>query len=208
MARQALSFHALVPARFADLERLFGPRGACGGCWCMFMRIRRPQFERDKGEGNRRALEGLVRTGQPTGILAYLGQEPVGWCAIAPRESTPRLDQSRLFKPVDARPVWSLTCLFVARNRRRTGLSVRLLRAACEHARSHGARCVEGYPTEPSGAQADAFVWQGLVAAFVKAGFREVARRAPTRPIMRRELRPRAGSTKSSTHLTNLLVSR
>lgn len=189
MARATLRFHALTPERFADLERLFGPRGACGGCWCMFLRVPRPQFERAKGDANRRALQRLVAAGQPTGLLAYQGEEPIAWCAIAPREATPRLLGSRLLAPVDARPVWSVTCLFVARRWRRTGLTPRLLRAACEHARSQGARCVEGYPAEPKGVQADAFLWHGLASAFFKAGFHEVARRAPARPIVRRELR-------------------
>lgn len=199
MARTTVRFHALTPGRFPDLERLFGPRGACGGCWCMFLRVPRAAYERQKGDGNRRALERLVAAGRPTGILAYADREPVAWCAIAPRECTPRLLGSRLLAPPDTRPVWSVTCLFVTRSWRRRGLTARLLRAACEHARSRGARWVEGYPVDPGGAQADAFLWHGLASAFLKAGFRELLRRAPTRPIMRRELRP-SGVRRSRAH--------
>jgi GNAT superfamily N-acetyltransferase len=131
-----------------------------------------------------------VGRGAPLGVLAYVGGEPAGWCAVAPREATPRLEGSRLLARVDAQPVWSITCLFVARAHRRRGLSVELLRAACAQARAHGARLVEGYPVDRDAAQPDAFVWHGLASAFRKAGFREVARRSPTRPIMRRSLRP------------------
>ena len=90
---------------------------------------------------------------------------------------------------MDDEPVWSVSCLFVARPFRRRGLSVALLNAAAEHARARGAAVVEGYPVEPNSENAPAaFVWTGLASAFLRAGFVEVARRSETRPIMRRVL--------------------
>jgi GNAT superfamily N-acetyltransferase len=92
---------------------------------------------------------------------------------------------------VDEKPVWSIVCLFVARPYRRTGLSVRLIEAAVEYVRSRGGRILEGYPVEPrKDEMPDAFAWTGIASAFLKAGFREVARRSDTRPVMRREIRP------------------
>ena len=88
--------------------------------------------------------------------------------------------------------MWSITCLFVRRSWRRKGISAKLLNAAAKFARDGGARIVEGYPTETKGAKAaDAFIWTGTASAFERAGFREVARRSPTRPIMRRSFRAR-----------------
>ena len=124
--------------------------------------------------------------GNVPGILAYADGQPVGWCAIGPSEAYPRLANSRTLKPVDARAVWSITCFFVARPFRRRGLTVELLKAAVEFARRGGARIVEGYPVEPHEEQSDAFVYTGLASAFRKAGFKEVLRRSPTRPIVRR----------------------
>ena len=93
-----------------------------------------------------------------------------------------------MLKPVDEQPVWSVSCLFVLRSHRRQGISVRMLNAAVEFAGKQGAQVVEGYPVEPRTDKVpDAFVWTGLSSAFLKAGFREVARRSETRPIMRRE---------------------
>jgi GNAT superfamily N-acetyltransferase len=176
-------------ARWSDLEQLFGERGACAGCWCMYWRRPRKMWEEQKGEGNRRALQRIVRRGPPPGVLAYAGKEPVGWCAIAPRQEYVRLAGSRVLAPVDDRPVWSVTCFFIRRDWRRRGLSRRLLAAAARLARQCGARTLEGYPTDPCGRpQADAFVWTGLVETFARAGFREIARRSPTRPIMRKAL--------------------
>jgi GNAT superfamily N-acetyltransferase len=98
-----------------------------------------------------------------------------------------QLERSRVLKPIDAEPVWSVSCLFVARARRRRGLSVALLRAAGDFAATQGARFVEGYPVEPSSRQMpDAFAWTGTAAAFRAAGYEEVARGSPTRPIMRK----------------------
>ena len=184
-----------TPDRWDDLEQLFGPRGACAGCWCMWWRLRRAEWRQGKGDGNRRALRALVRSGEPPGLIAYSGKEPVGWIAVAPRAAYPGLDRSRTLKPVDERPVWSVTCFFTARGHRRRGVTVKLLEAAATHAREHGAECLEGYPVEPKkDSVPDVWVFTGLAGAFRKAGFVEVARRSETRPIMRRELRakPRA----------------
>jgi GNAT superfamily N-acetyltransferase len=184
-------FHPLTADRWGDLERLFGERGACGGCWCMFWRRPRRVFAAQKGAGNRRAFRRLVASGPPPGILAYVGSDPAGWCALAPREAYSSLARSRVLAPVDDRPVWSVTCFFVARPHRRSGLSVSLLRAAVDHARRRGARIVEGYPVEPKkGAMPDAFAWTGLASAFRAAGFHEALRRSASRPIMRRRLDP------------------
>jgi GNAT superfamily N-acetyltransferase len=178
-----------TPARWSDLERLFGARGGCGGCWCMHFRLLKPEYERGKGEGNRRALRRLVSSDSPPGVLAYRGRTPVGWCAVAPRASYPRLARSRAMRPVDDRPVWSVVCLFVAREHRRQGVSVALLRGAADFAAARGAEVVEGYPVEPrSGAMPDVFAWPGTAAAFQAAGFTEVTRRLPGRPVMRREV--------------------
>jgi GNAT superfamily N-acetyltransferase len=156
----------------------------------MWWRVGRAEFERKKGAANRRAMRAVVSTGEVPGILAYLDGKAVGWCAVAPRASYPRLDGSRILAPVDERAVWSVTCFFVERGQRRRGLSVKLLRAAVAHVRRHGGKIVEGYPVEPrAGEMPAAFVWTGLAAAFRAAGFREVARRSPTRPIMRRLIR-------------------
>lgn len=176
-------------ARWADLERLFGARGACGGCWCMHFRLPKPEYERGKGEGNRRALQRLVASDLPPGVLAYQGRTPVGWCAVAPRESYPRLARSRAMRSPDDRPVWSVVCLFVAREHRRQGVSVALLRGAAAFAASRGALTVEGYPVEPrSGSMPDVFAWTGTAGAFRAAGFAEVARALPGRPVMRRDV--------------------
>ena len=186
-----LTFAPLTPSRWSDLERLFGARGACGGCWCMAWRVPRSQWEAQKGLPNKRALRRLVDAGPPPGVLAYRDGVPVGWCAVAPRASYPVLSRSRVLAPVDDRAVWSITCLFVRKAERRQGVSRRLLQAAVAFARSNGARIVEGYPVEPDRDQPDPFVWTGLASAFRAAGFHEVARRSAARPIMRRILRPR-----------------
>lgn len=185
------SIRPLTPDRFDDLERLFGPRGACGGCWCMTWRLPRGEYERLKGEGNRRAFRAVVDAGEMPGLLAYEGARPIGWCAVAPRERYGRLERSRILTRVDDRPVWSVVCLFVDRDFRRRGVTVALLRAAGEHVRAEGGLMLEGYPVEPKSSREipPVFAFTGVASAFRKAGFREVARRSPTRPIMRLDLR-------------------
>lgn len=187
-----LVFVPLTPERWPDLEKLFGERGACGGCWCMAWRHSRADFAKGKGDGNKRAFRKLVAGNAQPGILAYDGDEPIGWCAAAPRQVYTYLESSRVLAPVDDQAVWSISCLFVARPYRRRGISVRLLKAAAAFAREKGAKVVEGYPVEPYSKDMPAvFAWTGMVSAFRKAGFKEILRRSKTRPIMRR------GKTKS-----------
>jgi GNAT superfamily N-acetyltransferase len=149
----------------------------------------RSDFEREKGDGTRAAMKSLVDAGERPGLLAFLKREPVAWCAVAPRVCYPALDRSRVLKRVDCQPVWSISCLFVAKSYRRRGLSVELLRAAADYARRRGGKVVEGYPVEPRGGQTpDVFAHTGLASAFLEAGFTECLRRSETRPIMRRRL--------------------
>ncbi len=184
-----LHMHPLTAERWPDLVKLFGKRGACGGCWCMWWRCGRAEFERKKGTGNKRALHKIVNSSPPPGLLAYLGDEPVGWCAVAPRDQYARLTNSRIFGPVDDEPVWSVVCFYVARPFRKRGITEALLAAAVRFAGECGARVVEGYPVAPAKDRVpDVFAYTGFVSTFAAAGFSEVLRRSPTRPIMRRRL--------------------
>jgi GNAT superfamily N-acetyltransferase len=186
---KGLEIHALTPGRWVDFVRLFGKNGACAGCWCMWWRLPHAQWYAQRGAGNKRAIHRIVKAGPPPGLLASVDGQPAGWCALAPRADYPRLARSRTLRAVDDLPVWSVTCFFVARAFRRRGLTVHLLGAAAEFARQNGARILEGYPTDTRRAQPPVFVFTGLASAFRKAGFAEVARRSPTRPIFRRTLR-------------------
>jgi len=176
----------LTSERWSDLEGLFGDRGACGGCWCMWWRLTGREFDAGRGEANRRAMRSIVDSGRVPGILAYRDGKPVGWCSVAPRSEFPRLSRSRILWPVDDQEVWSVVCLFVARSDRRCGIAVRLLEGAVEHVAKLGGRVIEGYAVEPKGDRMpDVFAYHGPVSAFLAAGFEEVVRRSPTRPIMR-----------------------
>jgi GNAT superfamily N-acetyltransferase len=182
-------FRPATPSRWPDVERLFGDRGACGGCWCMAWRLPRKDFDAGKGASNRKRLRLLVSKGRRPGVLAYLGRSPMGWCAVAPRGEYSVLARSKVLAPVDEAQVWSISCLFVSKAYRRRGLSVALLQAASEFAARRGAQAIEGYPVEPSMQKTpDAFAWTGLPSAFRRAGFVEIARRSPSRPIMRKTL--------------------
>jgi GNAT superfamily N-acetyltransferase len=191
-----LTYRPLTMANWPDFESLFGARGACGGCWCMAWRLPRSAFNQGKGDANRSAMRALVEQGQkpgsnPPGILLYRDGLPIGWCSVAPRVEFVFLSRSRVWGPVDDNPVWSISCFFVAKDHRNQGMSVELLKAAVEFARSRGARIVEGYPQEVEGGPLPApFVWTGLASAYLKAGFHAALRRSAKKPIMRYEIAP------------------
>ena len=134
------SFKPLTSDRWADFETLFGSNGACGGCWCMAWRLGNKEFQQRKGAGNKRAMKKLAAGKVPPGILAYAGDEAVGWISIAPRKEFVRLEKSRVLARVDEQPVWSVPCFFVRKDFRKRGLSTELLNAAAEFARKQGAK--------------------------------------------------------------------
>ncbi len=181
-----LTFKPVTTEYWDDLVTLFGPRGATGGCWCMWFRLTRSQFDQQKGEDNKQALHQIVNSGEAPGILAFIGKQPVGWCSIAPRTQFAALERSRVLQRVDNEPVWSIVCFFVAKPYRRKGIMDRLLQAAVDYAAQQGAKIIEGYPIEPKkGDTPDVFAYHGLSSIFIRAGFQEVARRSETHPIMR-----------------------
>ena len=182
-------FHPVTPDRWADLEMLFGKNGACAGCWCMWWRIGRSVWDKEKGEGNRKSLKKLVTQGAEPGILAYVDGKPAGWVCAGPREDFPVLENSRLFKRIDHQKVWSIVCFFTARPYRRTGMTRQLIEAVVKYARKKGVRVLEAYPVEPKkDKMPDLFAYTGFSSAFRKTGFEEVIRRSETRPMMRKKL--------------------
>ncbi|MGH6934053.1 MAG: GNAT family N-acetyltransferase [Dongiaceae bacterium] len=185
-----LRFEPLTPARWADLVGLFGPeRGAYFGCWCMFWRVTRAEFEKLGKTGRKAAFRKLVRAGKPPGILAYDGGKPVGWCAIAPRAATPTLDRSPICKPVDDQPVWSITCFYIDPTARRQGIMSELIEAATVHAKRHGATTLEAYPRDGQGGKvSEMSAYIGVLKPFIDNGFEMVARRKPSRPVVRRQI--------------------
>lgn len=143
------------------------------------------------GPQNRRAMKGLVDRGAVPGLIGYEDGAPVAWVSLGPREDYAKLRRSSVMKPVDDRPVWSIVCFFVDREARGRGLSNRMLRAAMDYARSSGARLIEAYPVDKDERSHPDDMFFGARSMFDRAGFREVARRKPARPVMRKALRPR-----------------
>ena len=188
--KSSFDFYPVTKENWNHFEKLFGEKGACAGCWCMYWRLRRKEYDELRGSGTKRKIKNLVNMGVVPGILAYEKNIPVGWCSVAPREDFPVLDNSRVLKRVDDKPVWSVVCFFINKHFRNKRLSVELLNAAKNYVKKKNGKIIEGYPVEPkSGKTADVFAWTGLSSAFKKAGFKEVARRSDTRPIMRFSLK-------------------
>lgn len=182
----------LTKERWRDLVELFGRPGASipGSCWCMYYR-RSGGGDAGGQQRNRRALKSLVDRGVVPGLIAYEDGGPVGWVSIGPREEYAKLRRSPIMKPVDDKPVWSIVCFFVDRRARGRGVSEALLRGAVDYARSQGATLVEAYPVDKPGESHPDFMFFGAKRMYDRAGFREVARRKETRPVVRKRLRPR-----------------
>jgi GNAT superfamily N-acetyltransferase len=184
-----LDFYPLTPDRWADLEQLFGEHGAYGGCWCMWWRSTRREFQERQGKGNRQALHDIVAAGHVPGLLAYAANRPVGWCSVAPREQFGALERSPVLKRLDDQPVWSIVCFFIAPDCRTRGVAEALLHAAVDYVRRQGGRIVEAYPTQPRQERLpDPLAYMGTPAMFQQAGFQECARPSKSRVILRHHI--------------------
>ena len=186
-----LTVAPLTPERWPDLEAIFGAKGCsvARSCWCMAYRLSGSREPLPPGvthaQANRAALKALVDAGHPPGLIGFRGKVPVGWVSIGPREDYARLKRSTVMKPVDEQPVWSIICFVVPAEHRGQGVAQALLKGAVAYAKKSGATLVEAYPVDKPARSNDDFMWFGAKSMYDKAGFTEVARRKPQRPIVR-----------------------
>ncbi|MFY2557055.1 GNAT family N-acetyltransferase [Corallococcus terminator] len=176
------STHEVDARRWPDFARLFESQGGPRYCWCMAWRAEGAEARLADNAHREAAMHRRVKQGTPVGLLGYLGDEPVGWCSIAPRD-TYRKGLGGL-KPEDEAPerVWSLACFFVTRQARGQGIARRLIKAAITHARKRGASVVEAYPVDPS---SPSYRFMGFVETFEQLGFQEVGREGSRRHVYR-----------------------
>jgi len=181
LAEDGLRFAEVDRDRWRDLAKLFESPGGPKFCWCMAWRPMRHRAGPAGGRRHRAALQRRVRAGVPIGLLAYQDDQPVAWCSVAPRSTFRHLGGE---DDLDGN-VWSVVCFYVPRRMRRKGLMRRLLAAAIDTARRHGASVLEAYPVDPD---SPSFRFMGYVTVFRAAGFRSVGRAGMRRHVMRLEL--------------------
>jgi GNAT superfamily N-acetyltransferase len=189
----AIRTRELTPALWPALEKLFGERGACGGCWCQAWRVEKGErWSEVQGATAKTRMRRGVRAGAIHGILAFDGAEPVGWCTFGPRLSFPRLERARTLKVDDADRVWSIPCFFVLRAHRHRGVATALLDHALRAMKRRRVAVVEGYPSkpDPSGKYIDTFAWTGTRSLFARAGFTVAGNRGGSKQRVRKTLRP------------------
>jgi GNAT superfamily N-acetyltransferase len=180
-----LTIRSLTPDLWPALEDLFGPRGACAGCWCMWGRIGAAYRQRP-ARANKAAFREIVKRGPPPGLLAFDGDLAVGWCQLTPRDAVPWLDRTWRLARVDDVPVWSISCLYVRIGYRRKGVTAALIAAAVKAARRAKAPALEAYPLDAALTPSSSST--GFLTTYKRLGFKTVARHVPPRPIMRHDL--------------------
>lgn len=183
----------VTPDRFEDFADVVNPNRRDSHCWCLAHRLRVRDIEELGGGSREQAMRRLCERENPPGVVTYRDGEPVGWCSIGPRSEIPRLAASKLIRPVDEIPVWSIICVVVRSGHRKQGVTGRLIEGAVRYAASRGAPAVEAYPVDPEGRMDLTMAFVGTRSMFEKAGFRvigttdAVASKMP-RLIMRRDL--------------------
>ena len=182
-----LIFEPLTKTNWPKFVQLFGNKGACGNCWCMYYRLPKADFTEGKvEEGNKEAMQSLLMENKPTGIIAFYEGQPIAWCAFAPREDFIKHEKSRVHKRIDDLPVWYIPWFFIDKAFRRQGVSVELLKGVISYAKENNISIIEAYPTIPTTESiADSFAWIGLYKSFERAGVEIVDRTSKNRPMVR-----------------------
>jgi GNAT superfamily N-acetyltransferase len=186
-----LTTHPLTPDRWPDLEAIFNARGCsvARGCWCMYYRRSGSRGPLPSGvthaQANRDELKALVDAGTITGLIGYADGRPVGWISLGPREDYAKLRRSPVMKAVDDQPVWAIVCFVVPSPHREQGVARALLDSAIAYAKQRGVALLEAYPVDRPDRSSDDSMWFGAKAMYDAAGFDEVARRKPQRPVVR-----------------------
>ena len=186
---EKLKFESLSSENWKQFETLMGEKGGCGNCWCMYFRLPYKIFQENKPYGNKKMMKQLVNKGQPQGLIASMNKEPVGWIALAPREDYMKIENSRAFKRIDDKPVWSITCFFVRKDFRHMGLSQQLIKGAVDFAKKKKIKTLEAYPAIPYSEKVPhPFLWVGVLSSFIKNGFTIVRQHSKSRAMVRIDL--------------------
>jgi GNAT superfamily N-acetyltransferase len=180
-----LDIRPLTPDLWPAIVDLFGDSPICQRCWCMYFRTG-AAYRTTASEDNKAAFRRIVKQGPPPGLIAFDGRLAVGWCQLTPRAALPQLAREWRLKTVDSLPVWCISCLYVRKSHRRSGVSTALIAAALEAARRAKAPALEAYPFDRDLSPSSTST--GFASTFARLGFKTVARHIPARPIMRHEL--------------------
>lgn len=185
--------HPVTADRFEDFADVINRKRNDKHCWCLSHRLRPAEIEGLGGGSREQAMRRLCERENPPGVVSYADDVPVGWCSIGPRAEIPTLVRSKLIRPIDDVPVWSIICVVVRPGHRRKGVAVRMLEDAVAYAASRGAPVVEAYPVDPPERMDLTMAFVGTRGMFEQVGFEvvgttdAVASRMP-RLIMRRDL--------------------
>lgn len=184
--------HPVTPDRFEDFADVVNRTRRATHCWCLSHRLTQGEID-ELGPGREQAMRALCEREHPPGVVTYRDGVPVGWANIGPRSEITRLARSRLMRPVDDRPVWSIVCVVVRVGHRKQGVTGHLLEGAVQYAAAHGAPAVEAHPVDPQGRMDLTMAFVGTRRMFEQAGFEVVGTTDAVagglpRLVMRREL--------------------
>ncbi|MEY9532471.1 GNAT family N-acetyltransferase [Sinorhizobium fredii] len=191
----ALQFAPVTGELWPDFEKLFGPKGAYCGCWCVALRLPYRIRGNMSAEDRKEFIRARIEAGPPPGILGYCEGKPVAWVQVGPRYDVPQFNGLRTCsRPLEEREaedagVWAVSCFFLSSPLRGKGLSHRILAAAIDHARKGGAHYLDACPIDHSKQPKSVALYIGSTAIFDAAGFGTVARRKDGRSLMRLDLR-------------------
>ncbi|HZD12361.1 MAG TPA: GNAT family N-acetyltransferase [Candidatus Binatus sp.] len=185
----------LGPETWTDFAKLASKQGQC---WCMFYQRPRPLHKGkvpadQRGRVNRLDKQRLVRKGLAHAVLVYDEDNAIGWCQYGPKQELPRIDAGRFYRKLEPvreqENLWRITCFFVDKDYRGTGVAKLALRGALDSIREQGGGIVEAYPVVSRKMIAvPEWRWFGTRSMFEKVGFKPVTQLGTSMLLMRRRI--------------------
>ena len=151
----------------------------------MTPRLPAAEYNKNKGEGNKKLFHNLVLSNEPLGVLAYHNKEAIAWCSISPKKRLIQMKQSRMMNHTAEENTWSIVCLFIKKEWRMKRVSSYIISKVVDYAFANGAGIVEAYPVvSKTDKMPDVFAWTGIWKSYEKAGFSVVKKLSETRLIV------------------------
>jgi GNAT superfamily N-acetyltransferase len=174
--RKNIKVKPVTETNWNDFETLFKSKGAPGYCWCMAWRMTTEELKHNNSKSRKRFIKQRVSSGVPIGLLAYIDNDAIAWCSIAPRHTYQRLGGDESLENV-----WSIACFYIKREHRDKGLINVLIENAKKYAKKNGAKYLEAYPVEPD---SPSYRFMGFVNTFEKSHFNFVKKAGKRRHVM------------------------
>ena len=183
--KNTLTVKPLTPKLLTQLDKLFNDSPVTQKCYCMYWRIGF-DYKKNSPKQNKELFKKEVEQNNAKGLIAFIDENPVGWCQVTPKQNLDHLQKSWKLKNETKENTWCISCFYIKKGYRKQGIASELIKEAIKFSKNNGTQILEAYPVDHKVSTSSTFT--GFATTFKKLGFKEIKRNVPARPIMQIKL--------------------